>query len=197
VSGLIARGIAWLPRLFVAVIIVVAAAAIAGWVKENISSAFGGLAYGRALATGAQVIVLVLGIIAALNQVDIASSVVTPVLWAFLFAVTGILVVGVGGGLIKPMQHRWERMLNRAETESTIAAERVRANRARAASARESTMERDRNAPGGFDQPAYGGSMPSDTQPPATPARADYSQYEEYPEESRYEESPPRSDYER
>ena len=58
VSELIAGVIAWLPRLFVAVVIVVVAAAIAGWVKELIAEALGGLSYGRALATTAQVLVL-------------------------------------------------------------------------------------------------------------------------------------------
>ena len=51
------------------------------------------------------------------------------------------------------MQHRWERMLNRAETETTLAAEKVRANRAARAAA-----ANDANAPTGFEQPAYGGA---------------------------------------
>ncbi len=29
-----------------------------------------------------------------------------------------MIIIGAGGGLIKPMQSRWESMLNRAETES-------------------------------------------------------------------------------
>jgi Mechanosensitive ion channel, conserved TM helix len=154
VSDLIAGVIAWLPRLFVAIIIVVVAAAIAGWVKELIADGLGGLSYGKALATAAQVLVLMLGIIAALNQIGVASSVTIPLLVAVLATVAGVLVVGVGGGLIKPMQHRWERVLNRAEAETSLAAERVRANRA----TRTATAGRDANAPSGFDQPAYGGA---------------------------------------
>ena len=42
VSDLIAGVIAWLPRLFVAVVIVVVAAAIAGWVKDLIAAGLGG-----------------------------------------------------------------------------------------------------------------------------------------------------------
>jgi hypothetical protein len=172
VSDLIARVIAWLPKLFVAVIIVVVAAAIAGWVREVISNALAGFSYGRALATAAQVVVLTLGAFAALSQIGVASSVITPVLWAFLAVIVGVLVVGVGGGLVKPMQHRWERMLNRAETETSMATERMRAQRA----ARASTMDRDTNVPGGFEQPPYAGERtpPSDVKPetrpmPATP----------------------------
>ncbi len=171
VSDLIARVIAWLPSLFVAVVIVVVAAAIAGWVKEMISGALGGLSYGRALAGAAQVAILVLGVFAALSQVGVASSVITPVLWALLLAIVGVFVVGVGGGLIKPMQHRWERMLNRAEAETSVAAERVRANRATRGAA-PGWGYVDVNEPGGFDQPAYGSSMTSDERPPATAAGA-------------------------
>jgi Mechanosensitive ion channel, conserved TM helix len=151
VSALIAGVIAWLPRLFVAIVIVVVTAAIAGWVKELIAEALGGLSYGKALATAAQVLVLLLGITAALNQIGVASSVTVPLLVAVLATVAGVVVVGVGGGLIKPMQHRWERMLNRAETETSLAAEKVRAHRAARA-----TTARDANVPGGFEQPAYG-----------------------------------------
>jgi hypothetical protein len=180
VSELISRVIAWLPRLFVAILIIVAAAAIAGWVKEAIASALGGLSYGRILATAAQTAVIILGVFAALTQINVAESVITPVLWALLAAIVGVLVVGVGGGLIKPMQHRWERMLNRAETETSVAAERVRANRnnSRSAGADENNSrsagadERDRNEPAEFGQPAYGRSGPADAPPPAPPIRS-------------------------
>jgi hypothetical protein len=158
VSDLISRVIAWLPRLFVAVVIVVVAAAIAGWVKDAISGVLGGLSYGRMLATAAQAAIIVLGVFAALTQIDVAESVITPVLWALLATIVGVIVVGLGGGLIKPMQHRWERMLNRAETETAMAAGRVRANR----NARPAPSERDRNEPAQFGQPAYGRTMPSD-----------------------------------
>jgi MFS family permease len=186
VSDLIGRVIAWLPRLFVAVVIVVVAAAIAGWVKDTISNALGGLSYGRGVATAAQVVILVLASFAALSQIGVASSVITPVLWAFLFTVVGVIVVGLGGGLIKPMQHRWERMLNRAETETTIAAERVRANRAAREAARPwDTTERE---PGDYVQPAYGGMMATDEKPPATLAgAAQDEEYAQYPERTDYD----------
>jgi hypothetical protein len=185
VSDLIARGIAWLPGLFVAVIIVVVAAAVAGWVKDVINASLGGLSYGRALATAAQVAIIVLGIFAALNQIGVADSVITPVLWAFLAAIVGVLVVGLGGGLIKPMQHRWERMLNRAENETAVAAQQVRANRG--ARAGEPSAGRDVNQPGGFGQPAYGGAMPTDAQPPSTPARGQAPAEYEYENQEFYE----------
>src|SRR5262245_1455444 len=75
VSAMIASVVAWLPKLFVAVVIVVVAAAIAGWVRDLIAEALGGLSYGRAVATVAQVLILMLGIIAALNQIGVATAV--------------------------------------------------------------------------------------------------------------------------
>ncbi|TDB78061.1 hypothetical protein [Micromonospora sp. KC723] len=130
ISDLIAGVIAWLPRAFVAILIVVVAAAIAHAVKDLISSALGGLSYGRVLATIASAFLLGLGVIAALNQIGVATAVTTPVLVAVLATAGGILVVGVGGGLIRPMQSRWESWLSRAEQESRLIATHARAYRA-------------------------------------------------------------------
>jgi hypothetical protein len=124
VSELIAGVIAFLPRLFVALVIVVVAAAIAAAVRDIVSNALSGFAYGRMLGTIASVFILGLGIIAALNQVGIALTVTMPVLIAVLATIGGILVVGVGGGLIKPMQNRWEDYLTRAEREGRNIRER-------------------------------------------------------------------------
>jgi hypothetical protein len=118
ISDLIRGVVSWLPRAFVAIVIVVIAAAIANAVRDLVSGALGGLSYGRLLANVAAVFILALGVIAALNQVGIATTVTTPVLVAFLATVAGILVVGVGGGLVKPMQSRWDGWLNRAAEES-------------------------------------------------------------------------------
>lgn len=117
VSVLLTTFVAYLPRVFVAIIIVVITSAIATGVKSLIEGALGGLSYGKALANIAAVFILGLGIIAALNQVGIATTVTTPVLVAVLATVAGVIIVGVGGGLIKPMQQRWERYLTTAEAE--------------------------------------------------------------------------------
>ncbi|MEU8165290.1 hypothetical protein AB0B97_02140 [Micromonospora sp. NPDC049004] len=130
ISDLITAVVAWLPRAFVAIVIVVVAAAIANAVKDIISGALGGLSYGRVLAGTASVFILGLGVIAALNQIGVATAVTTPVLIAVLATVGGILVVGVGGGLIRPMQSRWEAWLTRAEQESQLIATHTRAYRA-------------------------------------------------------------------
>jgi Conserved TM helix len=127
VSALITAVVAWLPRAFVAIVIVVVAAAIARAVKDVVVSALGGLSYGRFLAGAASVMILGLGCIAALNQIGVATTVTTPVLIAVLATIGGVIVVGVGGGLIRPMQDRWDRWLSRAEEEAPTIAEQARA----------------------------------------------------------------------
>jgi hypothetical protein len=126
ISDLIKGVIEFLPRLIVAIIIVVVTAAIAAALRELIANTLGGLSYGRVLANVVSVFVLGLGIIAALNQVGIATTVTMPVLIAVLATVAGILIVGVGGGLIRPMQSRWERYLTTMAQESDNIREQVR-----------------------------------------------------------------------
>nr|MBA2696227.1 hypothetical protein [Actinomycetota bacterium] len=118
ISDLISAVIAFLPKVVVAIIIVVVAAAIAAAVRELISNTLGGLSYGNILANIAAFFIIGLGIIAALNQVEIATTVTLPVLITVLATIGGILVVGVGGGLVKPMQHRWEGYLETMAKES-------------------------------------------------------------------------------
>lgn len=125
ISDLITGVIAFLPKAIVAIIIVVVASAIAAAVRELIGNTLGGLSYGKVLANIASVFILGLGIIAALNQVGIATTVTMPVLIAVLATVAGILIVGVGGGLIRPMQSRWEGYLQTMSQESSRIREQV------------------------------------------------------------------------
>ncbi|GAA1808389.1 hypothetical protein HC028_21775 [Planosporangium flavigriseum] len=127
VSALIAGVVRWIPRAIVAVVIVVVAAAIANAVRDLISGALGGLSYGRVLANVASWFIIAIGVIAALNQIGVATTVTTPILVAVLATIAGILIVGVGGGLVRPMQNRLERWLDRIAAESATATEHARA----------------------------------------------------------------------
>jgi hypothetical protein len=118
ISTLLTGIIAFLPRVFVAIVIVIITAAIAAAARELLGNTLGGLSYGKVLANVAAVSIIGLGVIAALNQVGIATTVTLPILIFVLATVGGVLVVGVGGGLIKPMQHRLEGYLSKAEEES-------------------------------------------------------------------------------
>lgn len=120
VNDLLSRVIAFLPSLIVAVIILVVAGYIASAVKTLIEGALGGLSYGSAIAIGASAFIWFLGIVAALNQIGVATTVTTPILIAILATVAGVIIVGVGGGLVRPMQQRWERYLQTAEREVPV-----------------------------------------------------------------------------
>ena len=113
----LAAFIALIPKIIVAVVLVVIGAVLAAAVKSFISNALGGLSYGSTLATAAAVLILFGFVKSALDQVGIATVVTTALLYTVFAAVAGVVIVGVGGGLIKPMQSRWESMLNKADQE--------------------------------------------------------------------------------
>jgi hypothetical protein len=118
VSDLLQGIIGFLPKIIVAIIIVVIASAIAAGAKGLIQNTLGGLSYGKVLGNVVAVFILFLGITAALNQIEVATTVTTPILIAVLAIIAGVIIVGAGGGLIKPMQARWETMLTKAEEEA-------------------------------------------------------------------------------
>jgi hypothetical protein len=111
--------IAWIPRGLVAVAIIVIAAMIARAVRDMVTNMLSSLSYGAMLGSAAAICIIALGVFAALGQAGIATSVSGPVLTAILATVAGVIIVGVGGGMIRPMQQRWERMLGAAEREAT------------------------------------------------------------------------------
>jgi hypothetical protein len=121
VSTMINGIVAWLPRGIVAVVLVVVAMAIANAVRGIVGSALSSMSYGKMLATIVWACIMALGVIAALGQAGIATSVTQPVLYAALATAAGIMIVGVGGGMIAPMRQRMERMLMAAERETTNA----------------------------------------------------------------------------
>src|SRR5436853_425677 len=89
---------------FVPKFVGVLGAAIAAAAKKFISNVLGGLSYGNAVATAVSVIILVLFAKAALDEVGIATNVTNAVLYTALAMIAGVTIVGVGGGLIRPMQ---------------------------------------------------------------------------------------------
>jgi hypothetical protein len=164
VSDLLTALIAWLPRVFVAIVVIVVAAAIAGAVHDLIVSALGGLPYGRILARAASIIIISLGVIAALDQIRIATSVTQPVLIAILATVAGVVIVGVGGGLIRPMQRRWEGWLDRAAAESALVRDHARAyaEERRAADEARPAEEQDLRVAEEADEPGGAGRLEAD-----------------------------------
>lgn len=139
--------VSWLPRAFIAIVIVVVAAAIANAVRDLVTGALGGLSYGKVLADLTAIFIIALGVIAALNQVGIATTVTTPVLIAVLATVAGILIVGVGGGLVKPMQKRWDGWLDRAAQEARAVQQQRQATAAGRSDVERQMADRGATAP--------------------------------------------------
>jgi hypothetical protein len=119
VSTMLSAIVGWLPKLIVAIILIVVASAIARVVRDLLNGMLGGLSYGRFIAGAASVLIIVIGAFAALDQVGIANDVTDPVLYAGLATVGAILAIGIGGGAVKPMQARWERILDGMERETS------------------------------------------------------------------------------
>ena len=194
ISDYLAAIIGYLPKVFVAILILVIAAAIAAAVRLVVQNSLGSLSYARTLATAASTVVLALGVIAALDQLEIAQNVVNAVLYAVLVAVVGVVVVAVGGGGIVPMRQRWENALSRVEAEAPhvrreasqarpagevlqaeadrLAAERQRAEeerrRARRSGSRPSGPRRSASRPSGPRPSGWWPSGPPRSAPPSS-----------------------------
>jgi hypothetical protein len=115
--------IAYLPLVFVAIITVIIASALAVAAKALIENSLSGMSYAKVLGNVASGLILAFGIIAALDQLHVASNVVNAVLYAALAALVG--VVAVGGG-IRTMSRRWEAVADRYDEEKPKIAEPAR-----------------------------------------------------------------------
>ena len=160
VSSYLHAVIAYLPLLFVAIIILVITAAIAAGAKTLIQNSLSGLSYARTLGNLASGFILAIGIIAALDQLHIAQNVVNAILYAVLAALAGIAIVAVGGGGIKTMSQRWEAAAARYDAEKPRIA-------AAARNAPSLTGQARHAMPDDFTRPSYGATAarPQPTEP--------------------------------
>jgi len=115
VSQFLAKIIAFLPNLFVAVLVLVIAAAAAAAVKDILSNSLGGLSYGAMLANAASLLVLALGVFFALDQLQIAPLIVGGIFYALLalLVLPPIIAFGVGG--IDPARQAIANMQGKAQ----------------------------------------------------------------------------------
>jgi hypothetical protein len=161
ISDYLRAVIAYLPLVFVAIVIVVIAAAIAAGAKSLIENSLGGLSYARVLAHHASGFIQAIGVIAALDQLHIAANVVNAILYAALAALVGIAIVAVGGGGIKTMSQRWETAAARYDEEKP----RI------AAAARNAPAISDQARQAADRSPSPGASTRPYTQRPDDPGR--------------------------
>jgi hypothetical protein len=125
ISELITGIIGYLPRIFVAIVIVVVGAAVANAVKDMIQGSLGGYEYGRMVALVASGAILVIASFAALDQLQIAPSIVNGLFYALLAIIVGSSVIAFGGGGIPVARRYVERWSERADEESQRMREEV------------------------------------------------------------------------
>jgi hypothetical protein len=118
ISAMLASVIAFLPNLFVAILIVIIASAIAAGAKDILAAMMAGLSYGRFLANLVSVFIVATGIFAALNQINIAPAIVNGLFYALLAIVAGSAIIAIGGGGIGPMRVQWEKALARIQKDA-------------------------------------------------------------------------------
>jgi hypothetical protein len=104
VSDLLHGLIVYLPNVFVAVVILVIAAALAKVVTDLLGATLGAATGGAWIARAAGFAVLLVGIFAALDQLKIAPAIVNGLYYAILAIIVGSAIVAVGGGGIQTMR---------------------------------------------------------------------------------------------
>lgn len=132
ISDLIQGIIAFLPKVFVAILIVVITAAVATAAKTLVESLLGGLSYGRTLAMIVSAAIWFVGVAAALNQIEVAPEIVNGLFYAVLALVVGVGIVAIGGGGIQPMRERWQRALSKLDEEAPRLKQEAQASAPRA-----------------------------------------------------------------
>jgi hypothetical protein len=137
VTDYMAATVAFIPRILAAVAIVVLAVWLASIVRNVLRSVLGGVSYGDGVATFVGAFIAVFGVLAALSQLNIAPAIINAIAYAALLAIVGVVVVGVGGGLIRPMSERWQRTLDKVDEDAPTVKANAQAKAAQAKAAAE------------------------------------------------------------
>lgn len=118
ISDLLHGLIAYIPRIVVAVVILVIAAAVARVLTDILRPMLGAVEGGDWIARAAGVAVLVIGVFAALDELQIAPAIVVGLFYALLAVIVGSLIVAFGGGGIPVAREYLQRWRARGETKA-------------------------------------------------------------------------------
>jgi hypothetical protein len=117
VSDLLTRVVAYLPNIFVAILIMVIAAAVATGVKKIVSVSLSSVSYGRTLASVAAGAVVVLGVFAALDELNIAPAIVNGMFLRLVGGSGRLRHCGDWRGRNCPHAPKMEQALQKTESE--------------------------------------------------------------------------------
>jgi hypothetical protein len=118
ISDLLHGLIAYIPRIVVAVIILVIAAAVARVLTDVLRPMLGAVEGGDWIARAAGIAVLVIGVFAALDELQIAPAIVVGLFYALLAVIVGSLIVAFGGGGIPVAREYLQRWRLRGEAKA-------------------------------------------------------------------------------
>jgi hypothetical protein len=106
ISDLLEGLIRYLPNIIVAVVILVIAALLAKVLTDVLTPLLGAVRGGTIIAKAAGLAVLVVGVFAALDQLQVAPAIVRGLFYAVLVMIVGSAVIAFGVGGI-PIAQRW------------------------------------------------------------------------------------------
>ncbi len=118
ISDLLHGLIAYIPRIVVAVVILVIAAAVARVLTDVLRPMLGAVEGGDWIARAAGIAVLVIGVFAALDELQIAPAIVVGLFYALLAVIVGSLIVAFGGGGIPVAREYLQRWRVRGEAKA-------------------------------------------------------------------------------
>lgn len=111
ISDLLDSFVAFIPKIFVAVILIFITGAVANFVKDFIAGTMSTQSYGGTLASVAAAAVWMIGIFAALDQVQVASGIVDTLFTTIMGSLGLILVIKFGvGGIAGARDRFWPKV---------------------------------------------------------------------------------------
>ena len=109
--------VAFIPRLFVALIILFVVGALANWLRDLLGGITSGVAWGNFVTSAAVAGVWVLGIFAALDQLQIAESIVRISFTILMTTIGATVVIKFGvGGVWAARDRFWPAVYDRVES---------------------------------------------------------------------------------
>jgi hypothetical protein len=126
ISQLLRGVIAFLPNIFVAIVILVIASALAKAASDILGSMLSGVSGGEWMARGAGIAIMAVGFFAALNQMHIAPAIVNGLFYAILAILVGSAIIAIGVGGIPTMRRYWERASSRLEQKGSEVKQEMR-----------------------------------------------------------------------